>query len=94
MSNVKLAIIYHSMGGTNYQLAKWAEEGAKEVGAEVKVLKVPETIPQAVIEGNPVWKAHAEATKDVPEVTLNELEWADAVIFSVPTRFGCRSKHI
>ena len=30
MSNVKLAIIFYSMGGTNYQLAKWAEEGAKE----------------------------------------------------------------
>ncbi len=88
MENVKLAVIYYSMGGTNYQLAKWAEEGAKEVGAEVKVLKVPELAPQSVIEGNPAWKAHIEATKDVPEVTLNDLEWADAIIFSVPTRFG------
>ena len=23
-----------------------------------------------------------------PEVTLTDLEWADAIIFSVPTRFG------
>lgn len=88
MTNVKLAVIYYSMGGTNYQLSKWAEEGAKELGAEVKVLKVPELAPQSAIEGNPVWKAHVEATKDVPEVTLNDLEWADAIIFSVPTRFG------
>lgn len=88
MTNVKLAVIYYSMGGTNYQLSKWAEEGAKELGAEVKLLKVPELAPQSAIEGNPVWKAHVEATKDVPEVTLNDLEWADAIIFSVPTRFG------
>lgn len=88
MSNVKLAVIYYSMGGTNYQLSKWAEEGAKEVGAEVKVLKVPELAPEAAIEGNPAWKAHVEATKDVPEVSLDDLEWADAIIFSVPTRFG------
>ena len=88
MTNVKLAVIYYSMGGTNYQLSKWAEEGAKEAGAEVKVLKVPELAPQSVIEGNPAWKAHVEATKDVPEVTLEDLEWADAIIFSVPTRFG------
>ncbi|WP_205174394.1 NAD(P)H:quinone oxidoreductase [Bacillus pakistanensis] len=88
MTNVKLAVIYYSMGGTNYQLSKWAEEGAAEAGAEVKVLKVPELAPQSAIEGNPVWKAHVEATKDVPEVTLNDLEWADAIIFSVPTRFG------
>lgn len=88
MSNVKLAVIYYSMGGTNYQLAQWAEAGAKEVGAEVKVLKVPETAPQEVIQGNPAWKAHVEATGHVPEVKLEDLEWADAIIFSVPTRFG------
>jgi NAD(P)H dehydrogenase (quinone) len=88
MTNVKLAVIYYSMGGTNYQLARWAEEGAKEAGAEVKVLKVPELAPQSAIEGNPVWKATVEATKDVPEVKLDDLEWADAIIFSVPTRFG------
>jgi NAD(P)H dehydrogenase (quinone) len=88
MSNVKLAIIYYSSTGTNYKMAKWAEEAAKEVGAEVKVLKVPELAPQEAIESNPAWKAHVEATKDVPEVTLNDLEWADAFIFSMPTRFG------
>ncbi|KKI94050.1 NAD(P)H:quinone oxidoreductase, type IV [Bacillus sp. SA1-12] len=88
MANVKLAVIYYSSSGTNYQLAQWAEAGAKEAGAEVKVLRVPETAPQAAIESNPAWKAHAEATSHVPEVTLNDLEWADAIIFSVPTRFG------
>lgn len=88
MSNVKLAVIYYSMGGTNYQLAKWAEEAAKEQGAEVKVLKVQELAPQSVIDGNEGWKAHVEATKDVPVATSADLEWADAIIFSVPTRFG------
>jgi NAD(P)H dehydrogenase (quinone) len=88
MSNVKLAVIFYSMGGTNYQLAKWAEEGAKEVGAEVKVLKVQELAPDSIIAGNDVWKATVEATKDVPIATSDDLEWADAIIFSVPTRFG------
>ena len=88
MSNVKLAVVYYSMGGTNYQLAKWAEEGAKELGAEVRVLKVQELAPQSVIDGVPAWKAHLEATKDVPVATSEDLEWADAIIFSVPTRFG------
>ncbi|MDQ0160981.1 NAD(P)H:quinone oxidoreductase [Aeribacillus alveayuensis] len=88
MSNVKLAVIYYSSTGTNYKLAKWAEEGAKEAGAEVKVLKVEELAPETAIESNPAWKAHVEATKDVPTATLDDLEWADAIIFSVPTRFG------
>lgn len=88
MTGVKLAVIFYSMGGTNFQLAKWAEAGAKEAGAEVKVLKVQELAPQSVIDGNEAWKATVEATKDVPVATSEDVEWADAIIFSVPTRFG------
>lgn len=88
MENVKLAVVYYSMGGTNYQMAKWAEEAAKEAGAEVKVLQVQELAPQSVIDANPAWKAQTEATKDVPVASSVDLEWADAIIFSVPTRFG------
>ncbi|MEC2077926.1 NAD(P)H:quinone oxidoreductase [Metabacillus fastidiosus] len=88
MTNVKLAVIFYSMGGTNYQLAKWAEEGAKEAGAEVRVLKVQELAPESTIERNEAWKATVEATKDVPIATGDDIEWADAIIFSVPTRFG------
>lgn len=88
MTSVKLAVIFYSMGGTNYQLAKWAEEGAKEAGAEVKVLKVEELAPESIIERNEAWKATVEATKDVPVATGDDIEWADAIIFSVPTRFG------
>lgn len=88
MANVKLAVIFYSMSGTNFQLAKWAEEGAKEMGAEVKVLKVEELAPESVIQGNEAWKATVEKTKDVPVATSDDIEWADAIIFSVPTRFG------
>ena len=88
MSNVKLAVIFYSMSGTNYQLAKWAKEGAEDIGADVRVLKVEELAPQSVIEENATWKATVEATKDIPVATSDDLEWADAIIFSVPTRFG------
>jgi len=88
MENIKLAVVFYSMGGTNYQLAKWAEEGAKAAGADVRVLKVEELAPQSVIDGNEGWKATVEATKDVPVATSDDIEWADAIIFSVPSRFG------
>lgn len=88
MANVKLAVVFYSMGGTNYQLAKWAEEGATEVGADIRILKVQELAPESVIEENAAWKATVDATKDVPVATSDDLEWADAIIFSVPTRFG------
>ena len=88
MEKVKLAVIYYSSTGINYKLAKMAEEGALEVGAEVKVLKVQELAPDAAIDSNPAWRANVEATKDIPIATSADLEWADAIIFSMPTRFG------
>ena len=88
MSALKLAIVYYSSTGNNYKLARMAEEAGKANGAEVKVMKVQELAPEAAINGNPLWKAHVEETKDVPVVTLDDLQWADAVLFSMPTRFG------
>jgi NAD(P)H dehydrogenase (quinone) len=88
MENVKLAIIYYSSTGTNYQLAQWAEEAAKQEGAAVRIAKVKELAPQSAIDSNPAWKAHFEATQHVQEATMDHLEWADAIIFSMPTRYG------
>lgn len=88
MANIKLAVIYYSSTGTNHQMAKWAEEAAAEAGAEVKLARVQENAPQAAIESNPAWKAHFDATQDVPVAEPDLLDWADAIIFSVPTRFG------
>ena len=88
MEKVKLAVIYYSSTGINYKLAKMAEEGALEAGAEVRVLKVQELAPDAAIDSNPEWRANVEATKDVPIATSADLDWADAIIFSMPTRFG------
>lgn len=88
MEKVKLAVIYYSSTGINYKLAKMAEEGALAAGAEVRVLKVQELAPDAAIDSNPAWKANVNATKDVPVATSEDLDWADAIIFSMPTRFG------
>ena len=88
MGTIKTAVIYYSSTGNNYQLTRWAAECAKEEGSEVIIRKVPELAPESVIAQNPAWKKHAEATKEVQEVTLDDLDWADVYIFSVPTRYG------
>ncbi len=87
-AKIKLAVIYYSSTGTNYELAKWAVEAAQQTGAEAKLLKVPELASQDAIDGNPAWKSHYEATKHVDEVSLNDLDDSDAFIFSFPTRYG------
>ncbi|MDK2012509.1 MULTISPECIES: NAD(P)H:quinone oxidoreductase [unclassified Deinococcus] len=87
-TQVKLAIIYYSTYGTNHAMAQAAAEAARAAGAEVRVLKVPETAPQAVIDTQDAWKAQQERSADVPTATPADLEWADAYLFSTPTRFG------
>ncbi len=84
----KLSIIYYSTYGANVQLTKWAEDAAKAYGAEVRVRQVQELAPQAVIDSQAAWKANQEATKQTPIATSDDIEWADAILFSVPSRFG------
>lgn len=94
MEKVKLAIVYYSFTGTNQKMAKWAAEAAQKAGAEVKILKVKEVVPQAVIDADPMRKANDESSKDIPEVSNQDLEWADAFLFSFPTRFGMMPSQI
>lgn len=86
--SVKLAVIYYSSYGTNHQMASIAAEAAKAVGAEVRLLKAPETAPQSVVAGVDAWAAQAKKTADIPEATPGDMEWANAYLISCGTRFG------
>lgn len=86
--SAKIAIVYYSATGNVYRLARAIEEGALATGAEVRLRRVTELVPQPVIDQNPDWAAHLEATRDVPEATLDDLDWADGLVFGTPTRFG------
>jgi NAD(P)H dehydrogenase (quinone) len=85
---VKVAVIYYSATGTTYALARAIEEGAKGAGAEVRLRKVKELAPEEAIRSNQGWAAHRKETEDVAEAQLEDLEWADAIIFGTPTRYG------
>jgi NAD(P)H dehydrogenase (quinone) len=86
MPNV--AVIYYSSTGTNYATAQAVAEGAQGAGAEVRVRLVAENAPQAAIDANPSWKAFVAKTANEPKATAADVEWADAVVFGTPTRFG------
>jgi NAD(P)H dehydrogenase (quinone) len=83
-----VTIVYYSATGTLHALALAVAEGAEKAGAEVRLRKVAETAPQAAIEADPAWEQHLRDTADVPVVELDDLAWADAVLFGTPTRFG------
>lgn len=90
----KLAIVYYSTYGTNHQMAEIAAEAARAAGAEVRLLKVAETAPEAVVNTQDAWKAQVEKTAHIPTATPADMEWADAYLFSSPTRFGGASSQI
>ena len=86
--SVKVAVIYYSATGTTYALAKAIEEGAREAGAEVRLRKVRELAPEEAIQSNKGWVEHRRRTQGVDEATMEDLEWADAIVFGTPTRYG------
>ncbi|AWS44498.1 NAD(P)H dehydrogenase [Streptosporangium sp. 'caverna'] len=88
MEPVNAAIIYYSATGTVHALAQAVAEGAEKAGAHVRLRKVAETAPPEAIGAKPAWAQHLQDTADVAEAALDDLEWADAVLFGTPTRFG------
>ncbi|MCX5195280.1 NAD(P)H:quinone oxidoreductase [Streptomyces sp. NBC_00249] len=86
--NPKIAVIYYSATGTVHQLAQAVVEGAQKAGAEVRLLRAPELAPDEAVDSRPEWRAHVEATRDIPTVTHDDLRWADAYALGTPTRFG------
>jgi len=88
MESVKVAIIYYSSTGNVHALAKAAVEGAEKAGAEVRLRRVAELAPPSTIGGNPAWGQHLQDTANVTEASVDDLAWADAVLFGTPTRYG------
>ncbi len=90
----RIAIVYYSSTGHSYLVAKAYEEGARSEGAEVRLRKARELAPAEAIAANPAWKAHLEATKDVTEVTHDDMTWANGYVFGSPTRYGVMSAQL
>lgn len=88
MEPVNVAVIYYSATGTVHALARAAGDGAEKAGAQVRLRKVRELAPPEAIGANPAWGRHVEDTADVAEARLDDVTWADAVLFGTPTRFG------
>ncbi|MGR3496099.1 NAD(P)H:quinone oxidoreductase type IV [Citreimonas sp.] len=88
MSKPKIAVIFYSTYGTNHHMAEVAAKAAEEAGAEVRVRRVAETAPAEVVQGQDAWAAQAEKTKDIPEVSHDDMTWADGYFISAPTRYG------
>jgi NAD(P)H dehydrogenase (quinone) len=85
---MKVLIVYYSTYGHVHKMAEAVAEGAKQVdGVEAIMRRVPETLPDEILEQMGAVNAQ-KAISHVPVCTVDELASADAVIFGTPTRFG------
>lgn len=91
---MKVYVVFYSTYGHVYDMAEAVAAGAREVdGAEVSVFRVPELIPDAVLEKMGAKKAQ-ERFAHVPIIEPAQLADADAIIFGTPTRFGMMSSQM
>lgn len=94
MSKPKIAVIFYSTYGTNHAIAEAAAKAAGEAGAEVRLLRVAETAPESVVNGQDAWKAQAEKMASIPVATPDDVVWADGYFISCPTRYGVSASQL
>jgi NAD(P)H dehydrogenase (quinone) len=88
MTQARIAIVFYSTYGTNHQVALAAAEAAKAAGAEVRLRRIAETAPADVVATQDAWKAQLDKVQDIPEVSHDDMEWANGYFFISPTRYG------
>ncbi len=84
----KVAVIYYSSSGNVHKLAAAAAAAATEVGADVRLRRIPELVAEPPVIDRDAWADHRDATVDIPDASLDDLDWADAILFGTPVRFG------
>ncbi|MBO2012116.1 NAD(P)H:quinone oxidoreductase [Hymenobacter negativus] len=85
---MKTLVLFYSSYGHIFKLAEAIAEGAREIaGNEVVIKKIPETLPQAVLDHMGATEAQ-KAFGHIPVATPGELADYDAIIFGTPTRYG------
>jgi NAD(P)H dehydrogenase (quinone) len=85
---VKILVLYYSMTGNVYRMAKLVAEGAAEAGADVTIKTVPELMPQETIDADELIKKAKAEQAGVPIANPDELPDYDGIIVGTPTRYG------
>jgi len=85
-----LLITYYSSYGHIFEMAKAAKNAASEnEDYEVKLRKIPVLdAAKKAMSGQDAYQAAQKAQSEIEEVTLSDLEWADGIVWGIPTRFG------
>jgi NAD(P)H dehydrogenase (quinone) len=85
----KVLVLYYSSYGHIETMANAVAEGARSVGAQVDVKRVPETVPEEIAKN-----AYFKLDQIAPVASVADLEHYDAIIVGTGTRFGRMSSQM
>lgn len=95
MTDVNVLIAFYSRSGVTEGLAKAVAAGAEAEGATVRLRRAREVVGPEVMAKAPGWQEGADRLNAIYEApTEADAEWADAIVFGTPTRFGNSSAEL
>ena len=95
MADLNVLIAFYSRSGVTEALAKAVAAGAEAEGATVRLRRAREFVSPTVMAQAPGWQDAADAMNARYEApTEADAEWADAIVFGTPTRFGNSSAEL
>jgi NAD(P)H dehydrogenase (quinone) len=85
-----ILVVYYSTYGHTYQMAQAVVEGAQSVdGSEVRLRRIPELEEaRKALSQQEFYVKAQERQAHIPEVTHDDLRWADGILWGTPTRYG------
>ncbi len=86
----KVLVTYYSTYGHTYQMAQAVAKGAEvDGGSEVRLRRIPELEEaRKALSEQDFYVQSQEQQSEIPEVTHDDLRWADGIIWGTPTRYG------
>jgi len=84
----KILVVFYSTYGHVAEMARNVAKGALEAGAEVRVRRVNETLPEEVLRKMGAWDLQQQWHPEFPVVHTEDIVWADGILWGSPTRFG------
>jgi NAD(P)H dehydrogenase (quinone) len=91
----KILVAFYSRNGSTEALARAIAEGAEAQGAETRLRRAREFVGPEVMAQAPGWAENAARMNAAYEApSADDAEWADAIVFGTPTRFGNASAEL
>jgi len=95
MQKPKVLVVFYSRNNSTEMLARAVAEGAVDAGAEIRIRRAREVVGPEVMQQAPGWLENAtEMNQRYEAPTEADAEWADAIVFGTPTRFGTISTEL